>query len=200
MTLNIRKIRNRTKARKCGTTLAELPVGLWIVFLGFCFPLFVLVSTVIRFALFWEAAREATDAACQAQYYIDPGNSSNGLGSVALATNTANNVAAMFPGLIVTSVNCYIVATSLTYTQAVGQPQGDMTQASVISPANQCLTSPANPSQNIYQIKVVVSGNIQPLFSMPGGLPIPGLNEPYPVTVSQLRMYENTPGLSMYAN
>ncbi len=174
--------------------MAELPVGLWMIFFGFGLPLLLLVSTTLRFGLFWEAAREAADAACQAQYYVDPPNTTSSLGSVAVANNTANNVAALFPGISINSVNCYIVATSLTFSQN----NSGTAQTSVITGPNTCLGSAADLTKNIYQVRVDVVGSIQPLLSIQGGPPLPGLNQPITITTSQLRLYENSQGLCLY--
>jgi hypothetical protein len=188
------KIRYKVATRTVGTTLAELPLGLWVIFFGFCLPLLAMAITTVRFGLFWEAAREAADAACQAQYYADNGTSP-GQGAVTVATNTASNVAAMFSGVTVNTVNCYIVATPIV-NLANGNASVITGPSTISNPV--CLSSPADLTKNIYQIRVDVIGQIQPIFSVAGGLAIPGFTQPASVTVSQFRIYENGPGLSLY--
>src|SRR5271170_3060601 len=82
-----------------GTTIAELPLGLWIIFVGIGFPLFILASLTIRFALFYEAAREAAQSASQAQtYFLDAVAPATALSAVHQANQTATQVQNSFSG------------------------------------------------------------------------------------------------------
>ncbi len=184
------KQRSQSRSNKRGLTITEMPVALWVIFVGFCFPLLCLLLTTIRFGLLWEAAREAADAASQAQYYADTGSTPQ-QGAVTLAQNVATNVASMFSGVALNSVHCFILITPTNSAGATSQqPWGP----------DMCLSTPPDPSQNLYQIQVVLSGQIQPIITMSGGLlgPIPGLTQPYPIQIAISRVFENPPGLTSY--
>lgn len=188
----LHKKRSPLRINKHGLTLTEMPAALWVIFVGFCFPLLCLSLMTIRFGFLWEAAREAADVACQAQYYADNGTTS-GQGAVTLAQNMAAGCASVCSGITLTGVNCYILVTPTNSPDAASQqPWGP----------NVCLSTPADPSQNLYQIQVVVSGQIQPIISIPGGMlgSIPGLNQPYPVQVVMSRVAENPPGLNSFSS
>jgi len=187
-----------------GTTIAELPAGLWIIFMGICMPLLCLILTTVRFGLFWEAAREAADAACQAQSYLatSPSSSPGAMpqsSSIALAQNTAVNVAALFPGVTINpdDVQCFIIVTPLANT---GSP--NLSQASTVIGPNTALTTPVDTSQNLYQERVDVSGQLAPMLSVPIVLfgAIPGLNQPLPVKISMVRVFENPQGVYQSPN
>ncbi len=183
-----------------GLTIAELPAGLWIIFVGIGMPLLCLVLTTVRFGLFWEAAREASDAACQAQSYASTKDSSGDsqAGAIIMAQNMAVNIASMFPGVNISSddVNCYIIITPLANMQAVGNPANNNSAATVVGP-NTALTTAPDTTLNLYQIRVDVNGKIQPVLPLNFRIfgAIPGLTTYLPVTISMIRVMENPQGL-----
>jgi len=172
-----------------GTTIAELPAGLWIIFCGILMPLLCLILTTVRFALFWEAAREASDAACQAQTYITGTQSGSPPGATTIAQNTAYNVSTMFSGITIdpdTDVNCYIIITPLASTTSL-PPVGP----------NTGLTTVPDPTVNLYQLRVDVTGQIQPILCLSSQMfgSIPGLTMPFAAKLSMVRVIENPHGL-----
>jgi len=184
------------KANMFGVTITELPAGLWIIFVGICMPLLCLVLTTLRYTLFWEAAREAADAASQAQSY-----NLSGMGSVSLAQNTAVNVAALFSGVTINpdDVQCWIIVTPFANLNTPGN--SGPPPSTVIGP-NTALTTPADTSKNLYQLRVDVSGQLQPMLYLPTSVfgAIPGLNQPFPVKISMVRVFENPQGLYQFAS
>ncbi len=176
----------RLKRNSIGTTIAELPMVLWLIFMGIGMPLLSLSLITARYALFIESAREAADAACSCQSFSAISGSSS-TNSITLAQNTAVAVASTFPGIAVSpdNVTCAIVSTPL----AGGN--------STVGAANTSLAIPPDPSQNLYQIQVTVTGQIQPMLAMPlpGFLNIPGLSAPMVATTTMQRVYQNPSGL-----
>ncbi len=181
-----------------GTTIAEVPLGLWIVFIGIAFPAFMLATMTVRFALFWEATRMAAEAACQCQTYQNDstgaGNllpTSSTLSAVNQATTTAQQVAALFPGVTVGTVKTWIIQTP------VSQPQGGQNVAQVYGP-NTALGLPADTQQYMYQIRVTLIGQIQPIIPYAGGFmgSVPGATQPIAVQLSEDRVFENPGGLN----
>jgi hypothetical protein len=178
-----------SKRRRRGTTIAELPLGLWMVFVGIGFPVFILATLTARFALFWEAAREAAQAACQARtFYNNPPFPSTALSAVNAANSAASNVLATFPGSTLTQpAQVWIVITPIS-------SQGTLTP-NMYGP-NMALSA-VNTDLNMYQVRVVLTGKVQPLFTLPFSYfgNIPGLTQAFPTTVAEERVFENPEGL-----
>ncbi len=173
------------KARLRGTTMAELPLVLWVVFVGIGMPLLSLTLITARYALFVEAAREAADAACSCQIFM-PAAGSSAMDAVSLAQTTAQTVAATFPGISLNNVTCSIVVTPL----AGG--------TSTVGAANTALISAPDPSQNLYQLQVNLAGQIQPMLNVPTPefVNIPGLSAPVAANISMTRVFQNPVGLT----
>ncbi len=182
------KTRARFRANALGLTIMEIPAAMGIMFLGFFFPLLCLILMVMRFTLFLEAARESADSACQAQSFsaIPGGNGNSALGSMSLAQTAAINVASMFGGVTINpdDVKCSIIVT----------PFNSAAPPTVVTGP---LTTPVDDSANLYQLRVDVAGQIQPIFTLPSGIfgDIPGLTGPYPVQTSAVRVFANPQGL-----
>lgn len=175
-----------------GTTLAELPMGLWVIFVGMGMPLICLMLTVARYVVFMEAANQAVNLAAQAQQYYSSSGSSS---AVTQAQDQAVAVASSFSGLTISpeNVKCYIVVTPLS--------SGNSSGNSAIYGPNTMLTKPADPTQNLYQVQVNITGQIQPIISMPGYfMAIPGLNAPLTVQTAMTRVFENPSGLYTASN
>jgi hypothetical protein len=191
MLVQTNKNKIRAKGRLIGTSIAELPVALWVIFIGIGMPLLSLALITVRFGLFVEAAREAADVASQAQNYTGTGQTGQ-TSAVTLAQDTAVRVASSFSGITLSpdNVNCWIVITPLSAISS------NSSSSTVVGP-NTSLTSPPDPTKNLYQLRVDISGQIQPMLAMPieGFLNIPGLSSPMPAKVSMTRVIENPPGL-----
>jgi hypothetical protein len=181
------------KRRSNGNTLSEFPVALWIVVVGLGFPLFILGSLGIRFGLFWEAAREAAQNACQAQTFYAPPDYGSGPiapSAVQAASNSASNVLNAFPGCctLTQPPDVYVGSTPISSTSTMwsGASNTPLSAGTV------------NTDANVYSIKVVLTGQVNPLFTI--NLPffgsIPGLTQGFPTSVVEERIFENPTGLT----
>lgn len=172
-----------------GTTIAELPIGLWIVFIGIGLPLFILTTLTVRFVLFWEAARQSAQIACQARtFYSNPPFPAKAQSAVNLASDTAKDVLKTFPGCKLTKpVQTWIVITPVSST--------GMLTPSLYGP-NMALSA-IDTDANMYQIKVVLTGQVEAMINLP--IPyfrnIPGLTQDFPITIAEERVFEYPDGL-----
>lgn len=178
------------KRRQTGSQIAEAMPAIWIIIIGIGFPLFILATLTLRFALFWQAAKEAAHVSCQAQtFYTAPGFPASALSAVQAATATASQVLNAFPGCTLTQpVEVYIGTTPISGTLTSWSPAAN---------------TPLNPGdidtdQNVYSIRVVLVGQVSPLIRMNipffGG--VPGLSQPFPARVQEERVFENPTGLT----
>ncbi len=167
-----------------GTTMAEMPVALWLIIL-MCFSLLVLATETLRFGFFWNACREAAQQAAKCQTFQN--DSSTGPSSVTEANTWAQKATSSFSGLTLTSVNVYIVQTNVNSRVTTKNPPG------------QKLAAAADITNNIYSIQVQLSGQVEPLtpvtFQGVFGN-IPGLTGPFPVVVRSQYSCEVPQGLN----
>jgi hypothetical protein len=185
----IMRARTRTCATKLvvttrerGTTLAEMPVALWMIII-MCFAMLLLATETLRFGFFWNACREAAQQAAKCTTF--QADTAIGPSAVTTANTWATKAAGAFSGLTLNTVNVYIVSTNVS--------SGVMSKtASGIKLANA-----ADTSNNIYDIQVELIGQIEPLirFSNYFGS-IPGLSAPFPVVVRSQYTSEVPQGLS----
>jgi hypothetical protein len=184
------QIPSTVHVRRLGSAMAEAPLAIWILFVGICFPLLILATLTLRLGLFWQAAKEAAQVSCQAQTFLTPPTyPTNATSAVVVATSTASQVLNAFPGCTLSQpVEVYIGSTPI---------------ASTATTWNGAANTPLTPAQidtdnNVYSIKVVLVGQVQPLFTI--NLPyfgsIPGLTSAFPATVQEERVFENPTGLS----
>jgi len=180
-------MRGRSKLSKrlagSGTTIAEMPVALWLIIV-MCFPMLILATSSIRFAFFWNAAREAAMQASKCATFQN--DSSVGISAINTADLWATKATSGFPGITVTPpVNVYIVQTNVV--------SGITSKGT----SRQKLASAADIDNNIFDIQVEISGQIEPLLRVQlGGLSIPGLTDPFPVVVRSQSTVENPQGLN----
>src|SRR5579885_971515 len=98
----------KRRRRRSGTTIAEMPVALWIILI-MCFCLLIAATEMIRFGFFWNACREAAQRAAQCQTFQT--DSSVGLSSVTTANSMAAQASNAFSGITLNTVNTYILET-----------------------------------------------------------------------------------------
>lgn len=158
------------RRRKRGTTIAEMPLAMWIIIMGICFPILILGITAMRFGFFWNACREAAKQAAKCPtFQVD---SSQGKSAINIADQVATMSANSFNGIsIIYPVNVYILQTDVS--------AGTSSQ----NPSRQKLPTAADTDKNIYEIQVELNGQIAPLVPVSALGNIPGLSSPYPVTV-----------------
>lgn len=171
----------RTRLRK-GTTVVELPLVLWVVFILIALPLIVLATTSIRYSFLLNAAREAVHAAAQCKSFQQ--DYSPDLSATTMAQNSAQKAVAAFNGITLDSVT-----TSIIISPVDGSP---------ITTQNSKLATAADPEKNVYQIEVAIAGKANPLIPLPGDTfaVIPGLTGPIALTTAAREAFENTQGLN----
>jgi len=156
--------------RRRGTTLAEMPLALWIIVVGICFPLLMLAIITVRYGFFWNACRQAAQQASKCPTFEN--NSSQGPSAVNTADQVAGMAASSFNGIsIVNPVHVYILQTDVS------------AGTSITNPDRQKLAAAADTDKNIYEIQVALNGLIAPLVPVSSLGNIPGLTSPFPVTV-----------------
>lgn len=168
----------KNKRNRKGSTIADTPITLWLLFLGLTLPLMDLASITMRYTFLLAAARDGAFAASREQTYTL---------ADAAAKARINATATTFTGITVTGITTNVVATNLA------------SKAVILRQPNK-LASPANPNTNLYQIESVVNGTIQPFINMGGSaavLPnIPGVTAPVQTTVACREYFENPQGLN----
>lgn len=177
---------NKTTNLKCrtrkGTTLAELPMMLWFIFVLMLMPMLSISTLTLRSALMNAVVQNAAQSAAKAKTF------STGTAKRPSALQAATQViiasVRQFPGLTVGSVNCVILTTPVL--------------AGGVSRSSTRLAAPADSSRNIYQIETVVVGRVEPLIKMSPTLfgVIPGVTAPLLVTYMGRAMSENPQGLN----
>lgn len=171
--------------------MAEAPAAIWIVFVGIGLPLIILASLALRFGLFWEAAKQAAQASCQAQtFQTNPAFPVGALSAVQSAYTTAYSSIGAVGGCSITQVDVYIGSTPMNSLTTTWLNAGAPNQP--ISP------SQIDTDQNVYSIKVVLVGQVKPLITVniPWFGNIPGLTQALPASVSEERVFENPSGLA----
>jgi hypothetical protein len=166
-----------------GTTLAQFPLTLWLVFVIMGFPMIIFGSIGLRYVFLINAARAAASAASQCNSFqtdISPTDRS----AVNIGNQFVAQITNAFTGITVQKTTVSILICNL--------------QNQNLSLQSVPLTQPANPSANLYDVEVAVQGQIQPLFSMPINIfgQIPGLSAPITTSTRSIAMFENTQGLT----
>lgn len=176
----------KNQARHASAALtAELPLALWILFFLFTFPMIDMATMLLRYSFMVAATRDGAHAAGQARtFWTDsaPGQLSakNAAASAVAAT------AAAFTEVSVSSVQAQIVSTSLTSSQ--------------VTRYSQPLGQPADTTNNLYEVEIVVKGQISPIIPMSSTTwfpVVPGLTAAIPVSVAAREYCENPQGLNI---
>lgn len=161
-----------------GAFLAELPAVLYLLFIGIAIPMLVIGSMFGRAFLLYAATQDACVQAARSKSFTE-------------AKTTMNSV-------FNTGVN--------SWTGMSGTPEFSVLVKPLTSSGSQVKTTPLTNgsvqiSQNVYLARVVVQGQIDPIVHMSGssgwqGWQIPGLTQPYPLTMSHVSYFENPQGLT----
>lgn len=174
---------SRANRRKRGNFLADGPIAIWIVILFLFLPLLDFGAIMLRTTFLYMAVHNAArnGAKCRSFLNAVAGESS----ATQVVANTVSSVMNLWSGVQVNSVLAEIVITDLN--------------TSAVSRQANPLSSPADDSNNSYQLEVTVTGTVDPLvtFYMPwmGNSGIPGLTRPITLTMSDRQFFENTQGL-----
>jgi len=171
------------RRKRTGTTLAEMPLALWIIVM-MCFSLLIMATETVRFGFFWNASREAAQQAAKCQTFQT--DSAVGPASVTSANSMANKATNAFTGLTLLTVNVYILQTNV------------LSGVTIRNPANQKLPAAADTDNNIYDLQVELTGQIEPLVPAGAGWfgSVPGLTGPFPVVVRAQYSSEVPQGLN----
>lgn len=158
-----------------GYSLAEMPAGLILLFIGLFIPFVIMISITYRVSILWFATRDSCIKAAKAATFTDAQSRA--------LSNFARNIAG-FP---------YISGTPtveiMSKPVAGGPPVFSSTKLAVGS---------VNTSDNLYFIRETVNGTISPLVTMGSyfGTQIPGLTGPLNVTTRCEGYVENPNGLT----
>ncbi len=165
-----------------GNSLIEIGPFLFILFLLIFFPLVTLATTGMRYLFCVNAVHRAALAASLAQTF-QTNRSSTNLSAVNLAQQVAAQNISAFTGITLMQTNTFIIIT----------PDNGSAQTKQSVP----LTTPANTTNNVYNVEVQLVASINPWIA--GTFlhaQIPGLNAPFTITTVANVVFENTQGLT----
>lgn len=168
--------RSVTRRSTNGSLLAEMPAGLYLLFVGIALPMLVLASMFTRTFLLYQATIDSCKRAARASSYTDANTK---------ATDVFNQNAAAWNG----------VSGTPTFSVLVKPLNGNPTQVKTAPlPAGS-----VKISENVYLARVVVNGQVEPLVPVGytwQGMSIPGLTAAYPLTLNYVSYFENPSGLT----
>jgi len=175
-----------SRRRIRGGAIAEVPVGLWLLLVGFLLPLLFIATWGLKIVLVYWSTRDACYAAAKAATWDD---TTTGPGAVTSMTNTYTRDMAAFNAASWT-VGGYPNLNVMK--QTVGGGYGS---ASALSGP---LPTPIDGTK-LYFMRVKVLAKIPPLIS--GwkwiGLTIPGFTSPQEVSMNYQVYVENPNGLAI---
>ena len=163
--------------------MAEMPLAIFIVVVCLALPLLILVTLTIRVAFFWNATRECAKAAAECTTFEQNAGTEE-ISAINRANLTASKCLSAFSGLAFDKVDLFIVTTPAT-ALGVGSPS--------VLPANTKLAGPADPANNVYEVRADVSGSVDPLVTMSSSFfgDVPGLTRAFPLRMSSQRVVES---------
>jgi hypothetical protein len=165
------------KMRRRGYSVVELPMAMWILFIGLLFPLVILASMGYRTSILYFAADSAARKAAKAPTYTDAVSRV----STALTTNLAT-----FTGISAASPTISVLSKPITG-GASKITKGKLAPGSV------------DTSKNLYFVITTVDADLDPLVkfnSLWMGNSIPGLTGPFHLQLSLESYCENPNGLT----
>jgi hypothetical protein len=170
-----------TRSRK-GTSLAELPIVIWMIFVFLLMPMLSMATMTLRSALLNAIVQNAGAAAAKAKTF-EVGTADKP-SAKAIAKATMNDAIKVIPGLKVINVDAQIITTAV----ANGTPQRSSSK----------LTTPADTNVNVYQIETQAKCQIDPLIKISPAIcgDIPGVSGPLTVSYAARAMAENPNGLN----
>lgn len=172
----------RAKRNNKGTSILELPAGMWITLIVFLLPMMSLASITLRCTLMNVAVLESVHAASKARTFELA--SDEGASATELANTAFDKYVNAFPGLEAGKLKLRIVSTDI--------------KSGAISSTDSKLKNPADSSGFVYQVEGDCTGRIQPVFAMSREIigDIPGLSTAMNVSFSAREMCENPQGLN----
>lgn len=169
------------RSRK-GTSLAELPMVLWLIFVFLLMPMLSMATMTLRSALVNAIVQTAGNSAAKARTFAV--DSPTKPCAQTIASNEMKNACKTIPGVTLRNVQTRIIVTAVNN----GTPIR-MTSK---------LPLPADTSQNIYQIETEATCSIEPLIRITPAIcgHIPGVSDPLITTTTARAMAENPQGLN----
>ncbi len=181
--MNNQKTKQQSKQRSSrGSSLLEVPVSLWMVFVVFFMPFLAMGSITLRATLLSLSVHDAIQAAAKARTFN--ADSADGKSAKTIAREVFEAHTKAFPGLNLSGFDLDIIQTNFTNGQ--------------ITRSEDTLTAPANTSTNVYQIEASAIATIEPLIPLNRNIvgSIQGLTEPINVNFTSRQMFENAQGLN----
>lgn len=170
-----------------GTTIAESPMILMVLFIFLAFPLINLGAIGIRSYFIINSCKEAAHRASKSLTYEQaaPVQLANNTPAITVAEQTVKRYMNAFTGVKVQSVRSGIV----TVNNTTGVKTGP-----VYAPL-----SGGNMYGNVYYLEVELQATAEPLLTYNGGLlgDIPGLTRPLTIQTHAREVFENPKGLQM---
>lgn len=177
----------RESRRERGSSIAELPVAIFVLLIVLLFPLLDLGTMALRSATIFEAARNAAHHAGRAKSFLQDG----GDGELS-ATNAAVKWSTMTcqSSLAGTTVKRSDVQASI-----IGTPFD--TKKTPVRSSNPLTT--VEPETYLYQIEVSITGSVEPLVLLNKELlgSIPGLTAPLKISATFREYCEHPYGLTI---
>lgn len=173
--MNIKRSGQKRKRSQCGNLLAEMPAGLYLLFIGIGLPMLVMASMFTRSFLLYQATIDSCKKAARAATFTE---------AKTKALAAFNQNASAWSGVSGTPTFSVIVKPLTSGTPQIKTaplPNGSI-----------------QISQNVYLARVVVQGQVEPLIRIGNtwqGMSIPGLTKPYPLEVAYVSYFENPSGL-----
>jgi hypothetical protein len=174
----VRKIREQA-----GALVAELPIAMWVLFLGLAIPLADLATIGLRSTFVVAAAHDAAHAAARCKSFQTDVDTSHPSAQTT-AQSVASNVLTSFKFSSNYTVTTQIVVTNIS--------TGKVTRQTTP------LLAPADTNSAVYDIEVVVSAQVDPLVTYSSSMfgKVPGLSAPMTMSCGSREFAEFPQGLN----
>ena len=166
-----------------GSSLLEIPVGIWLVIIVLFMPVLSLSIVTLRYTLFTVAVQDAVHAASKAKTFeLD---NQDGKSAQTIARETFQKRIADFSGLKQQGTFDLDILESKITTQQQSRFENK-------------LQVPADSTNSVYLIEAEAQGTFDPVIQMDKAVvgAIPGLSIPVLVTLRAREVFENPQGLN----
>lgn len=173
--------RAKTRSQRA-SSLLEVPVSLWMVFVVFFIPMFSLASITLQTTLLNISLQDAVQAASKSRTFTQDSDEGPSASNVAKEVFQAHKQ--LFPSLATANIELDILQTQINGNTTSRFPTA--------------MQTPANTDQFVYQVEGLASASIEPLLKLNDSLfgNIPGLTAPINVSFRARQMFENAQGLN----
>jgi hypothetical protein len=164
------------KRKLSGYSIIEMPLAMWLIFIGLLFPLAVVGSLGYRATLLYYGSEQACRKAAKAATFTD---------AQAKASSAMTTFLGAFTGIDVTSNKVGILRKPLT----AGAPTYYSAKLAA---------GTVDTSKDIFFVVIDIDANLAPLVQCGNwmGIDIPGLSSPYTLRIRQQAYFENPTGLT----